>query len=556
MRGDADSEELPPSWITPRGKDGRAPRVPPDAAGKLKNLADSYVLRDRDESRIVVGCLVKGFSAVAVDATWSRGEDTTKYDLCWQPEVSPQGEKHDLGLGLGSVFFAAVALGLVQNEYVWNVEGDDLYGGRDKRQKTRMRLKRLLDCATRVTQEWVKRQRHELVAGATDSDHQSRQEFRMCLTYSKVTSTDSAENALRVGYLRPPLKKGEGYIRDSLHPIHVLQCKHTVGDLDQVKAAELKNCGLVPWRDTNGKLLTAPGRIEMWRGTLDIDQYVCRQGSKRRVVSDLRDRINRFVPREANRPLAGVLVASPGTGKTNFVRQLTKQLDIEFLAFNVTNLIRREAVLACFDQIVTAQADLRGSGGKRLLVFFDEINAQIEGQHVYDLFLTPLDDGYYVRGGLKLPIRPCLWFFAGTRRPGAGGGSSSPVVSNTKASDFMSRMTLDEINLDGDEREKQEHQLEMVYLGLTLARGIYPDLSRATQQVIDTLASIKIGVAARSLRTFLTNHLAVDGGCGRWRRGTNGSQLKQAAEVFGPEGMKLLKAPPDDDEVEIVIDYS
>ena len=81
------------------------------------------------------------------------------------------------------------------------------------------------------------------------------------------------------------------------------------------------------------------------------------------------------------------------------------------LSFNITTMTRREDLLACFDQIVTTQSQPRDDP---LLVFFDEINAYLENHPVYHAFLAPLEDGYYLRGGIKFLIRPCIWLFAGT----------------------------------------------------------------------------------------------------------------------------------------------
>ena len=60
------------------------------------------------------------------------------------------------------------------------------------------------------------------------------------------------------------------------------------------------------------------------------------------------------------------------------------------LSFNITQLLDREDLLHCFDTIVTTQAQ---DPEALWLVFFDEINAYLEGQHVYDFFLAPLEDG-------------------------------------------------------------------------------------------------------------------------------------------------------------------
>ena len=74
----------------------------------------------------------------------------------------------------------------------------------------------------------------------------------------------------------------------------------------------------------------------------------------------------------------------------------------------------RNDLIECFDAIVTSQAQ---EPNQAVLVFVDEINAKLDGQHVYDTFLAPLEEGIYVRAGKTFHIGPCLWIFAGTEEP-------------------------------------------------------------------------------------------------------------------------------------------
>ena len=98
------------------------------------------------------------------------------------------------------------------------------------------------------------------------------------------------------------------------------------------------------------------------------------------------------------------------------------------LQFNITHLYRREALLDCFDRISTTQVELHDTP---LLIFFDEINAPLDGEEVYGSFLSPLEEGTYVRAEKSFHIGPAVWLFAGTRFE----------ATKPKAVDFQSRLT-------------------------------------------------------------------------------------------------------------------
>jgi len=403
--------------------------------------------------------------------------------LCVQPDPAPDKIELDVAVGVGTVYFSVLVFGLLQHHL--------------KKGRELIDLKPLLDSATRITKNWITRQRNGLLANKGTHDA----EYRMVLAQSDVRGGESQAQKMRIGIANQPRKpNGQEYstmassggetavgtvltvpqvqvTTDVLHPsIPVLDT--LIEDPKQMLEEELNGYGI----------LRSPDRtclqIDTGRGCLEIAGYVCRQPSKRQIVARVRDQISPFRPREVSRSLGGIIIAGPGTGKSNFVRQLAIQCRMEYLPFNITTMIRREEVLSCFDQIVTTQSRL---SSRALLVFFDEINSEIENHHVYDMFLTPLEDNYFVRNGVKFSIKPCVWVFAGTRLPGQGRRESDRNRDNSKASDFMSRIeSLGIIDLtDGALPENpgdrisyiKYQQLERVYLGVALARQLHPDLT-------------------------------------------------------------------------------
>ncbi len=487
----------------------------------LIKVANRFALGSKS-NRIVVGGLVRKLQAVGLDTRVSH-EGTIKpadhRTLCWQTSEVIDRDSWDVGVGNSSAFFTALLLGLCRAD-------------QPGRKGETMPLKTLYDSATRIARAWIDRQRQELIPAPVP---QERPEFRLAYTDAKTKKHEAPEEQLRIG-LATILDNGKIQL-DALNlAVAVSENKHA----QQIPAEihdELDHFGILP---------PAPNkphnRIELWRGCLEVKGYVCCDPERRQVLGDLRTRLEKFRPAKTKQAIAAMIVANPGAGKSNLVKRLAEQQGMEFLPFNITTMVRREDVLSSFDQIVTTQAR---HADRPLLLFFDEINAQLEGQHVYEMFLAPIEDGTYVRNGFSFIIRPCVWLFAGTRTPGqtALGRRES---DNSKASDFMSRMTLETIDLSQkiranndfinqysqpqkSEAPSKHYQLERVYLGVSIIRALHPDLRRVRESVLRVLRELKPSIAPRRLRVFLTDQIEVNRGDGYWRSTT---WIRHESEFF------------------------
>jgi hypothetical protein len=241
--------------------------------------------------------------------------------------------------------------------------------------------------------------------------------------------------------------------------------------------------------------------LELWRAMTEVDGYVCCMKSKRTILQKVVNELKSFDAKTRDSKSC-LLVASPGSGKTFLVRRLADTLKLRFLGFNITQMISKHDLLDCFDTIVTNQAQNRD---EPLLVFLDEINANLDGQHVYDAFLAPLEDGVYVRAGKTFHIDPCVWVFAGTEHPSQGGNHR--VDKSEKASDFVSRLTLGPLDLKISgkltEAEENEAKLEEVYLGVSLLRSLFPDVHRVSTKVLRAFHTLPVSVEARELKHFI-----------------------------------------------------
>ena len=130
--------------------------------------------------------------------------------------------------------------------------------------------------------------------------------------------------------------------------------------------------------------------------------------------------------------------------------------------------------------------------------------AQIDNSHAYGSFLTPLEEGYYVRRGNRFALRPCVWLFAGTDPQKAG------LRKSDKYSDFESRMTaverLDFASLQAAYRHnsatlQSEARLDQVYVGVLSILKLYPDVTRISQAVLEQFYNLNpAGSPARKIR--------------------------------------------------------
>ncbi|MCP4695544.1 MAG: AAA family ATPase [Gammaproteobacteria bacterium] len=300
-------------------------------------------------------------------------------------------------------------------------------------------------------------------------------------------------------------------------------------ELDDAKGAQNKEvvCGTwqtFPWESTkkdwdsavtsygiigekkNGEKNEENMRLELWRAMTDVEGYICCVKSKRKVIQKLVKELEGFNANGRRQHKSYMLIASPGSGKTFLIDCLAKSLGLRPLSFNITQMLSKSDILDCFDTIVTTQAQDRKES---LLVFFDEINATLQGQHVYDTFLAPLEEGVYVRAGKTFHIDPCIWFFAGTEGPAEGNDKDK----SAKADDFESRLSLAPLKLTKSRSEEgDEARLENVYLGVSLLRSIFPDVRKVSQKVLRTFHSLRPELEIRELKHFVKSFVDIQYG--------------------------------------------
>jgi len=246
--------------------------------------------------------------------------------------------------------------------------------------------------------------------------------------------------------------------------------------------------GIVRVEDRSGNLQQV---LDIKRAMVEVDGYVCCVEAKRQVLRRLNAEVQTFSPGDGVSK-AFMLKADPGCGKSYLIAKLAELHRLQLLAFNITSLLNRSDRLDCFDTIVTTQSRARY---KKYLVFFDEINAHLDNDAVYDAFLRPLEEGLYVRAGKSFYVDPCVWIFAGTADPSSrgSGSSNSPSSSAAKGSDFVSRLSDTPFQLESGWTQANEFKtsldtharLENIYAGAALIKHVFPDVTHVEENVLE-----------------------------------------------------------------------
>lgn len=249
--------------------------------------------------------------------------------------------------------------------------------------------------------------------------------------------------------------------------------------------------------------------LELWRAMTEVHGYVCCVTEKRKLLQRVVNELGASGGRGRRDHKSCMFIASPGSGKTYLVRRLADALRLRYLGFNITQMLSKTDLFDCFDTVVTSQAQNRE---EPLLVFIDEINAKLDGQHVYDAFLAPLEEGVYVRAGKTFHIDPCVWVFAGTEHP-------SPTTElhwdkSDKASDFESRLTLGPLDLriKDPSKDEAEARIEKVYLGVSLLRSAFPDVRKVSKKVLQAFHTLPPNLEARELQHFVKSFFDIQYG--------------------------------------------
>lgn len=305
------------------------------------------------------------------------------------------------------------------------------------------------------------------------------------------------------------LKQLKSYISDSLEGELAMSFGKVKTHSWAVERREweqaVKDVGIVESTNVNDR------RLELWRAMLEVDGYVCCQDWARKELRELIKGVQSF-GRNPRHHASCMLIASPGSGKTFLAKRLAETAHLRFIPFNITQMRSKGDLLECLDTIVATQAE---TTDQPLMVFIDEINARLENAPIYAAFLTPLEDGTYVRSGRTFNIKPCVWVFAGTRHPKQVeklASASDESTAAEKGSDFVSRLTLGVMNITKSKSQSSGgediydqgiHATERVYLGAAMLRQEFPDVRYVSELVLRAFWDLPHNTTVREIKHFV-----------------------------------------------------
>jgi hypothetical protein len=181
---------------------------------------------------------------------------------------------------------------------------------------------------------------------------------------------------------------------------------------------------------------------------------------------------------------------------------------------------------------------------KKVLVFMDEIDAEIEGNAALGLLLGPMWDGIFRIEGNASKIDPCVWVFASTKPMDA-------LMKLPKGRDFLSRINGHTINIDHltehlrqdahNEKDEDKRQLlineharrnpeigtELVYQGVSLLNRLFGPVTHVDKKVLELFYNIMPMNGIRSLVIFVSMFTGITKGVVRKINVPDLSKLKE-----------------------------
>lgn len=209
---------------------------------------------------------------------------------------------------------------------------------------------------------------------------------------------------------------------------------------DVSKEWRQSSSGLGLVKPTDGKRKRERKQLQLWRGESSLSGYICVGPKKRKDINRLLSSLSEFVgTSEPPHQFSSLITGAPGWGKSFLARCLAEKYNMVFREYSVAQMVTANDFAECLAMIVSEQNKTQ----RRLLIFIDEVNAQIEGNYILGMLLGPLWGGSFVYNSKIYTIDPAAWLFAST-------GTIDSMQEMVKGSDFASRLTGPIIQLGGE----------------------------------------------------------------------------------------------------------
>ena len=260
--------------------------------------------------------------------------------------------------------------------------------------------------------------------------------------------------------------------------------------------------------------------FQVWRGESILKKYIC-VDAKRKEINELISKIDQefFAKKEPHLPFNCLLVSGPGWGKSFLAKCMAEHFKMHYLEFSFAQMATAKDLVNCFDTICSVQ----NGAQKKVLVFMDEINCEIEGHSAMGLLLGPIWDGSFIRDGKSYRLSPATWIFAST-------DPTDDLIKLNKGSDFVSRLNgpiiqLDQLLLKNIRKKlienpsidplqdeacklaievKASFKTEQVYLGISLLNTLWGPIKIVKKGVLQLFHDMLLINGFRSLEFFVS----------------------------------------------------
>jgi hypothetical protein len=160
-------------------------------------------------------------------------------------------------------------------------------------------------------------------------------------------------------------------------------------------------------------------------------------------IVKLKRRMADYLVKPASQPFVAAVCGEPGAGKSTLAEKLATALGCDAMFENAAQWNTTEDLGWMCERIRTAQMRRH-----KPLVFIDEVDTPLHGEHLYGKLLAPLWDGEYVVHGDKRALGPTIFLLAGSdefwhsRDSLLGSIGRSNGAMPSKLEDLVSRITV------------------------------------------------------------------------------------------------------------------
>lgn len=223
-------------------------------------------------------------------------------------------------------------------------------------------------------------------------------------------------------------------------------------------------------------------RIRRSDGSLYLPGYVGIDPEFGAQVAELRRAIRtQFASLAPRRPLNCLLIASPGAGKSYFVKKLAEGAGAEFREINVARCPDQESILKAFMNLAIARID-------KLVLLIDEFDTEVGGHHVFPLLLGPLWDGEFDYEGQRRTLgKNFVSVLVGSQRETTADFVTFLHGAGSKGPDLVSRINGPRLQLSKPRPDVA--RVEKVYLVCDLLQR-YLRLIKIDKRCIDALLEL------------------------------------------------------------------